>query len=53
MTVVECIFVGYATQTRGYRLWYQQEDDIITKHAKFAEHKVEYEWTCKKNVHNW
>ncbi|CAK9816510.1 Retrovirus-related Pol polyprotein from transposon TNT 1-94 [Anthophora quadrimaculata] len=51
---VECIFVGYATQTRGYRLWYPQKDDIITtKHAKFAEDKVGYEWIREKNVHDW
>jgi len=42
---VECILVGYAAQTKGYRLWCPRRGDMITtKHVKFAEDKVEYEW---------
>ena len=45
----ECIFVGYATQTRGYRLWCpQKEYVIITKHVKFAEDKIRHEWIYKE-----
>jgi len=42
---VEYILVGYAAQTKGYRLWCPQKGDVITtKHVKFAEDKVGYEW---------
>jgi len=46
---IESIFVGYATQTRGYRLWCPQKGDVITtKHVKFAEDKSGYEWIYRK-----
>lgn len=41
---VKCIFVGYANQTTGYRLWCSQKRDVMTKHIKFAEDKIGYEW---------
>ena len=45
----ECIFIGYATQTRGYRLWCPQKGDvIIIKHVKFAEDKIGYEWIYRE-----
>jgi len=45
----ECIFVGYATQTRGYRLWCPQKGDVIvTKYVKFTEDKIGYEWIYKE-----
>ncbi|KAK2577746.1 hypothetical protein KPH14_012773, partial [Odynerus spinipes] len=50
----ECIFVGYATQTRGYRLWCPRRQDVITtKHVRFAEDKSGYEWIHKKHVENF
>lgn len=40
----ECIFVGYAKQTKGYRLWYPQKGDVITtKHVRFVEDKTGHE----------
>jgi len=40
---IECVFIGYANQTRGYRLWYPQKGDVImTKHVKFAEDETGY-----------
>jgi len=48
---VECILVGYASQTRGYRLWCPEKSDvIITKHVRFAEDKIGYEWLYKDSV---
>lgn len=41
---VECILVGYASQTKGYRLWCPNKSDVIvTKHVRFAEDKIGYE----------
>lgn len=46
---VECILVGYAAQTKGYRLWCPQKGDVImTKHVRFAEDKVGYEWIYRR-----
>lgn len=46
---VECIFVGYAAQTKGYRLWCPQKGDIImTKHVQFAEDKMGHEWIYRR-----
>ncbi|KAK2574690.1 hypothetical protein KPH14_012973, partial [Odynerus spinipes] len=40
-----CVLVGYSTQTRGYRLWCPQKQDVIvTKHVRFEENKMGYEW---------
>lgn len=51
---VRCVFVGYATQTRGYRLWCPEKGDVITtKHVKIAEDTVGYEWIRGKNIHAW
>lgn len=46
---VECIFIGYANQTKGYRLWCPQKGDVITtKHVRFAEDKTGYEWIYRR-----
>ncbi|XP_076544682.1 uncharacterized protein LOC117610925 [Osmia lignaria lignaria] len=51
---VECIFVGYATQTRGYRLWCPQKQDVITiNHVKFVEDKMGYGWIYRKDVESY
>nr|XP_034194668.1 uncharacterized protein LOC117610925 [Osmia lignaria] len=51
---VECIFVGYATQMRGYRLWCPRKQDVITtKHVKFAEDKMDYGWIYRKDVESY
>ncbi|KMQ86904.1 retrovirus-related pol polyprotein from transposon tnt 1-94 [Lasius niger] len=39
-----CVFVGYSSQTKGYRLWDIKKEEIIqTKHVRFDETKLEYE----------
>lgn len=46
---IECIFIGYANQTKGYRLWCPQKGDVITtKHVRFAEDKTGYEWIYRR-----
>jgi len=44
----KCIFVGYSTQTRGYRLWDPTTDDIVhSKHVEFVEEVYGYEYIYK------
>lgn len=48
---VECFLVGYASQTKGYRLWCPEKSDvIITKHVRFAEDKPGYKWLYKDST---
>lgn len=42
---VPCVMVGYASQTKAYRLWCPKTQDVIvTKHVRFLEEKMGYEW---------
>lgn len=48
---VKYILVRYASQTKGYRLWCPNKSDVIvTKHVRFAEDKIGYEWLYKDNT---
>lgn len=48
---VKCFLVGYASQTKGYRLWCPERSDVvITKHVQFAEDKIGYEWLYKDST---
>lgn len=47
---IPCILVGYSTQTRGYRLWCPEKGDVIvTKHVRFSEDKMGYDWLVNRN----
>lgn len=51
---VEYVFIGYGSRTRGFRVWCPEiQNVLITKHVRFVEHKIGYEWIYKRNTQAW
>lgn len=44
----KCVMIGYASKTKGYRLWNPKTQDVIeSKHVRFNEEVLGYE-----NIYN-